>query len=221
MVDFDQRNPHHHKDVFQHTLIVLENVPNSLVLRWAALLHDIAKPLTFTEDKCGIGHFYGHHVLGENMAEEVLRRLKFDNDTVYKVCKLVREHMSRYAPLKKVSIKKLINRIGVENLDALFLLQIADIKGSAPPHNLTKVLKLQAEVKGILNEKEPLTVRDLAINGRDLINVGIKPSREMGQILGQLLEIVLEKPELNYRDKLLEIAKSIDQGVRRDDFAAE
>jgi tRNA nucleotidyltransferase (CCA-adding enzyme) len=209
MIGFDQRTPHHHKDVYQHTLIVLESVPNNLVLRLAALFHDIAKPLTFTKDEQGYGHFYGHHLRGETLVEEVLRRLKFDNDTVGKVCVLVREHMSRYANLKRASIKKLINRVGVENLDSLFLLQIADIKGSAPPHDFSKILTLQADVNKILIEKEPLTVRDLAINGRDLMDLGITPGKKMGQILGFLLEKVLERPELNHKGKLLEIVNSI------------
>lgn len=105
------------------------------------------------------------------------------------------------------SIKKFINRVGVDNLDDLFELQIADIKGSAPPHDFTLVVNLKAEVERILNEKQPLSVKDLAVNGRDLMEIGIQPGVKMGQILNGLLERILENPEWNSREKLLELVK--------------
>lgn len=203
MVNFDQCNPNHDKDVYEHTMIVLDNTSNDLILRLSALLHDIGKPMTFSVDNEGVGHFYKHHLEGVIIAENILKRLKFDSVTVDKVSILIREHMSRYDFLRSSSIKKFINRVGIENLDNLFKLQIADIKGSKPPHDFSKVLDLKEKVEKIINEKQPLTVKDLDINGYDLIKIGIKPGKQMGEMLNNLLEQVLENPDLNKKEKLL------------------
>ncbi|MDD2401403.1 MAG: HD domain-containing protein [Clostridia bacterium] len=206
-IGFNQRNPHHFKDVFEHTMIVLENTSNNKIIRLAALLHDVAKPVTFTLDKRGIGHFYGHHIEGQLISESILKRLKFDNETIEKVCILVREHMSRFSKFNEKSVKKFINRVGVTNLEDLYELQIADIKGSSPPHDFIKVMELRTRIERILNKKEPLTIKDLDINGYDLIDAGIKPGAIMGRILNSLLDKVLENPELNKKEQLLILVK--------------
>jgi len=202
-IGFDQRNCHHDKTVYEHTLAVVQNTPNEPVLRLAALLHDIAKPATFTLDEQGRGHFYGHHLVGEKMAREILERLKFDRLTIQKVCILVRNHMSRFAHFKDKGLKRFINRVGPENLTGLFVLQRADILASKPPHDFRGLLNLQAEVEKVLKEKQPLTVRDLAVNGDDLIALGMKPGKKLGETLQWLLEKVWENPALNTREKLL------------------
>lgn len=194
MVKFDQLNPNHFKDVFEHTMIVLDEVPNNLVLRLSALLHDVGKPITFSIGNNGVGHFYKHHIEGEILTKKILKRLKFDNETIEKVCILVREHMNKYDFLKTSSIKKFISRVGIENLNNLFELQIADIKGSKPPHDFSKILNLRKQVEKILNEKHPLTIRDLDINGYDLMGIGIKPGRKMGEILNNLQRNLAESP---------------------------
>jgi tRNA nucleotidyltransferase (CCA-adding enzyme) len=205
-VDFDQKNYHHRKDVFEHTLIVIKNTPKRLIVRLSALLHDIGKPRTFSI-KDGVGHFYHHHIEGALLAENILQRLKFDNKTTSKVITLVKEHMSRYRNLRSSSIKRFISRVGIDNLDDLFDLQIADIKGSAPPFDFSEVLSLKEEVNKILNERQPLTVRDLDINGYDLIAIGYKSGKQMGDILKYLLEKVLENPELNKKEKLIKMVE--------------
>ena len=207
MVDFDQHNPNHDKNVYEHTLAVLNEVSNNITVRLAALLHDVGKPETFSLDENGIGHFYGHHMRGYDIAKNILQRLKFDNKTIDIVCVLIKEHMSRYDFLRTSNIKKFINRVGIDNLDSLFELQIADIKGSKPPHDINNVLKLKEEAKRVIEEKQPLTVKDLVINGYDLINLGIKPGRNMGLLLKEMLELVLENHELNNREYLIEYAK--------------
>ena len=205
MINFDQKNPAHHKDIYEHTLLVLDNTPNDLILRLSALLHDVGKPNTFSIDEKNIGHFYHHHVEGEIIAKQILRRLKFDNYTINTVCKLVREHMSRYDFLRVSSIKKFINRVGVDNLDRLFELQIADIKGSKAPYDFSGIENLRKNVYEVLNTKQPLTIKDLQINGYDLMEVGIEPGIEIGKILNWLLESVLENPELNEKGELLRL----------------
>jgi tRNA nucleotidyltransferase (CCA-adding enzyme) len=204
-VGFDQLSRYHYRDVAGHIIETVRNCPLRLNVRLAALLHDIAKPKCFTVDEEGEGRYYRHHLEGEIMAKEILVRLKFDNQTVSNVCILVREHMSRYDFLKPTIVKRFINRVGVDNLEDLFALQIADITASYPPYDFSQVLTLKRECYRILDEKEPLTVRDLAVNGHDLMNWGMSPGKEMGQMLQLMLNRVLENPEINTKEGLKEV----------------
>lgn len=204
---FEQKNPNHNKDVFNHIMEVLDNIEKDPYLRLAALLHDIGKPRCFTVDETGKGHFYGHHKKSAEMAESILTRLKFDNKTIYTVKLLINEHMSRYEFLREKSVKKFINKIGIDNLDRLFKLQIADIKGSMPPHDFSNLEHLRDECTRIINQKEPMSVKDLDINGYDIINLGISQGKEIGDILNYLLDIVLENPGLNKTEVLIELIK--------------
>ena len=203
---FQQYNPNHDKDVFHHIMAVLDATPKTLNIRLGALLHDIAKPCCFSLDENGIGHFYKHHIIGADMTEEILKRLKFDNSTIYGVTILVKEHMSRYDKLRIANTKKFINRVGIENLNDLFELQIADIKGSKykKQEDVDNIMKLSDECFRILNEKQPLTVKDLEINGDDLIFLGFKQCKEIGVMLNWLLELVLINPDLNNYEDLAE-----------------
>jgi tRNA nucleotidyltransferase (CCA-adding enzyme) len=203
-IGFEQNNNHHDKTVYQHILSVIESVPNKLELRLSAFLHDIGKPKCYTADETGEGHFYQHHIGSEIISREILTRLKYDNKTIEKVCILVREHMSRYDFLRNKNTKKFINRVGIENLNDLFELQIADIKGCAKEYqNFDNVLKLKEECQRILNEQQPLSIKDLKINGYDLMNLGYKEGRDIGNKLKELLELVLESPELNTKEELM------------------
>jgi len=206
-VGFKQRSRYHDKDVFEHTLAVLDNTPGTLNVRLAALLHDVAKPATFSLDEKNEGHFFNHNIVGEQMARVILNRLKFSNDTVAAVTSLVKEHTGRYARISASGIKRLIRRVGAENLDDLFALQLADIKGSAAPFNTGAVDRMREEAASILASKGPLGVKDLAISGRDLIDMGFPPGPEIGKIIKGLLELVLENPELNTRENLVNMLR--------------
>ncbi|HDK7138854.1 TPA: HD domain-containing protein [Clostridium botulinum] len=209
-VGFKQHNIHHDKDVYEHILSVVENVPNKLELRLAALLHDIGKPKCFSIGDNGQGHFYGHQKISADMTKDILKRLKFDNKTIDKVDKLVYNHMARYNKLRTPNIKKFINKVGIDNLDDLFELQIADIKGSAKEyHSFDNVLNLKIKCEKILSEKQPLTIKDLDINGHDLMKLGINQGKEIGIILNKLLDIILENPNLNNKEDLIKIVESI------------
>ena len=211
---FNQYNKHHDKDVFNHILEVVSNTPPTLELRLSALLHDIGKPQCFTQGENDQGHFIGHHKISADMSRKILTRLRFDNKTIDKVCLLVYEHMSRYDKLRTPNTKKFINRVGIDNLDDLFELQIADIKGCAKEYqNFDNVLKLKQECSKIISERQPLSIKDLDINGKDLINLGYKQGKEIGEILKQLLELVLESPELNNREELLKIINKINYHI--------
>lgn len=205
-VGFDQHNKYHRKNVFDHILKVLESTPPVLNLRLAALFHDISKPETFTIDEEGNGHFYSHHKVGADKTREIMKRLKFDNETIDNVCILVYEHMSRYPKLREGSVKKLLRRLGEHNVDDLINLQIADIIGSKPPFDFENVVLLKNELKRIIETKEPISVKQLAINGHDLMKeYNLKSGKIIGEILKILLDHVLEFPENNKRDILFEI----------------
>lgn len=205
-IGFNQYNKHHDKDVFEHILSVVDNVASKLDLRLSALLHDIAKPNCFILDENGQGHFLGHDIESSKIAEKILCRLRFDNRTIEKVCILIKYHMNRFNKIGKPGIKSFINRVGIENLEDLFELQIADIKGCAIEfQDYNNVIEIREKCNRILNENEPLCIKDLDINGEDLIKLGYKPGRELGDTLKYLLEKVLEKPELNLRAELIQL----------------
>ncbi|MCT8977438.1 CCA tRNA nucleotidyltransferase [Clostridium sp. CX1] len=206
-VGFNQQNPHHDKDVFEHTLSVVEKCPPEINLRLAALLHDIGKPQCFTTDKKGIGHFYGHDKKGAILSEQILRRLKFDNQSISKISILVREHMNVLEKPTDASVKRLINRVGKDLIDDLFALQRADALGSVSPEvRLKQIDKVVEKVNSILESKVPLSIKELAVKGNDLIEqFSLKPGKEIGDMLRFLLDKVLENPQLNSREKLLAI----------------
>ncbi|MGE5397739.1 MAG: CCA tRNA nucleotidyltransferase [Chitinophagales bacterium] len=207
MVGFDQCNPRHDKDVFEHSLAVMEKTPARLKVRLAGLLHDVAKPNCYSVDEKGTGHFYGHHTVGENIARAILNRLKYDRDTVQDVSRLVGAHMSRFASLRTVGLKKLITHLGEHNLTDLYDLQWADIVGSAPPADFTTLEDMQNQIDHILKQKPPIRIENLAISGRDLISLGFSPGPSLGKALDYLLEAVLVDPELNRPEILLDLAR--------------
>jgi tRNA nucleotidyltransferase (CCA-adding enzyme) len=206
-VGFNQQNPHHDKDIFKHTLAVVENCPQKINLRVAALLHDIAKPDSFTMDKSGIGHFYNHDNKGVILSEKILRRLKFDNQSISEICILVGEHMNVLENPTDSSVKRLINRVSVDLVRDLFALQRADALGSRFPEvRLTEIAMVEEKAMAILESKVPLSIKDLAVNGGDLISeFSLTPSIEIGDMLKFLLDKVLENSEINTKEKLLAI----------------
>ncbi|MBK1813427.1 CCA tRNA nucleotidyltransferase [Clostridium sp. YIM B02505] len=208
-IGFDQHTPYHDKDIFNHTLSVVEKVPKVVHLRLAALFHDIAKPICFTLDENNIGHFYGHNNKGEHLSRKIFRRLRMDNATSNMSCTLIKEHMNVLVNAKDVALKRMINRVGKDLVYDLFKLQRADILSSAPPFlYLEHVDKMESRITEILNSKAPLASKDLAINGNDLINeLNLKPGKELGNLLSHLLEKVLKDPNLNTREILLNLAK--------------
>lgn len=209
---FQQASRHHDKDVFEHTVVALESSPKKLRVRLAALLHDVGKPKTFTIGRDGEGHFYGHAEKSTEIAGEVLRRLRFDSQTVSSVCTLVREHMTRHARMGIKGLKRLVARVGKDLVDDLFDLQRADVKASGHPDDLSGVERLRAGVEKVLASGEPLTVKDLAVNGDDLIEWGMKEGKEVGRVLKAMLDRVLTEPSLNTREGLRSIYEEIRRG---------
>lgn len=206
--NFNQCNPNHHLDVFKHSLEVLEHTPKELSLRLAAIFHDVGKPDTFFKDDSGIGHFYDHEKKSLEMAEDILKRMKYSNEIIKKTLIIIDEHMTVYSDeFSDKAVKRLMKRIEPMNIDQLVAFQIADIKATANPEKFKHVIALKNRVEGIKNRKEPLSITDLAIDGNDLMSLGIPEGKKIGNILNYLFEKILEKPELNNRSKLMKLAK--------------
>ncbi|MBU3100183.1 CCA tRNA nucleotidyltransferase [Clostridium sp. DSM 17811] len=206
-VGFNQRNPHHDKDIFSHILVVVEKCPPVLNIRMAGLLHDIAKPDCFTIDVSGIGHFYDHDRKGVKIAGQILRRFKFDNESITEIEILVKEHMNVLTKPTEISVKRLINRVSTKIVFDLFTLQRADALGSRFPQiRLDEINEVEKQTIAIIESKAPLSIKELAVNGKDLMSeFSIKPGTQIGVMLKFLLNIVLENSELNTKDKLLSI----------------
>ena len=212
-VGFEQHNPHHDKDVFDHSMEVLDNIEPVLNLRLAAFFHDICKPKCFTRSEDGRGHFYGHHIESAKLTQDIMKRLRYSNDLIEDVCTLIRYHYLKEIEIGEKAVKRFINNVGAERLEDLFKLNIADLSGKpkkvGDKNGYEKVETLRRKSREILDRKEPLSVKDLAVNGKDLIELGLKPGKEIGDLLDQLLEIVLDKPEENTKERLLSIIKEI------------
>lgn len=206
-IDFNQHNPHHDKDVFNHILCVLDRTSPLLHLRLAALFHDIGKPYTLTIDDKGVGHFYGHDKVGAKMAREILNRLKAPKELIGKVFILIDKHMTQHANFGEKGLKRLLAKVGEEDIFILLELQKSDRLCSNKDANIDNLSKREEKIKDILEKKEAYEKNQLAINGKDVIELGYPQGKKIGEILDYLLEKVLEKPELNEKEKLIEIIK--------------
>ncbi|MBU5439967.1 HD domain-containing protein [Tissierella sp. MSJ-40] len=202
-IDFNQHNPHHDKDVYNHILCVLDNTPPVLQVRIGALFHDIGKPHTLTIDNEGVGHFYGHDKVGAEIVSEVLRRWKCSNELIEKVSTLVREHMTQHANYKEKGLKKLIARVGEDEIFNLLALQKADRSCSNEKADISSLLERENKIKDILYNKEAYNINQLDLDGRDILELGYKEGKIIGEILDYLLEQVMEKPDLNKKDLLI------------------
>jgi hypothetical protein len=180
-------------------------------VRIAALLHDIGKVPTRKLDEHGIWTFYQHEVESEKMARVILGRLRWPNALVVSVCHLVKEHMFHYTDdWSDAAVRRFIARVGEENLASIYRLRRADAYATAAAEpGPDFLLPLADRAEKILNDKQAFSLKDLAVNGRDLIDIGIPPGKTIGIILGELLETVLEDPAQNTRETLLAIAERI------------
>ena len=205
----EQNNPHHCYSVGEHILYSMQEIEPDKVLRLGMLFHDIGKPRTLTVDEEGITHNKGHAVTGEKMTKEILRRLKFDNDTIDKVSKIVLYHDQEIG-LTDSGVRRAVNRMGADIFPMLFAVRYADIQAQSDYQREEKLHKL-AYIKeiydGILSRQECLSLKDLAVTGSDLIALGMPAGKEIGALLKELLEIVLEEPERNTREELLTVSK--------------
>ena len=222
MMATPQKNIHHIYNVGEHTIKAVEEVAGKLeeqrystrertILRWTMLLHDVEKPGTITVGKDGQNHFYGHQEKGTATAKNILRRLKFDNDTIDTVTHLIRWHDYRFV-LTPAGMRKAAAKIGRESMQLLFEVNRADTSAKNPKYTGEKFERIEQARKlyqETVDREECVSLKELQINGKDLIELGLKPGRGLGEILDHLLARVLEKPELNEKAALLTLAKEM------------
>ncbi len=212
-----QNHPHHCYNVGEHTLHSLPEVPADKVLRLSMLLHDIAKPRMKTTDAKGINHFHGHAAEGEKMSKEILRRLRMDNDTISKVSRLVLYHDygNGVEPNARI-VRRAINKIGEDIFPLLLQIRKADILAQSDYQRTEKLENLENWKKyyeEIIKAGECVSLKTLAVTGRDLIAAGIAPGKLLGEILNRLLEEVLEEPAKNTGEYLINRALEISKFI--------
>ena len=205
-METEQNNPHHCYSVGEHTIHSLLQARQDRILRLTMLLHDFGKPACKTTDDKGIDHFYGHPEKSAALANQILRRLKYDNDTRRAVVRLVRFH-DRKVRLTKPGVRKAVMEIG-EDLFPLFLeVKDADLYAQSLYQRQEKVEEM-AEIRRlyaqILEAGDCLSLRDLAVSGDDLIAAGMQPGKELGRVLQDMLRDVVDVPAHNDRDYLLQ-----------------
>lgn len=209
------QNRHHRHDVWMHTLGVLDGTPrDSLELRLAALLHDLGKPVTRAiHPETGDYTFYHHEVVGAKLAEDLLRRLRFSNELREHVTELVRHHLVVYDPSwTDAAVRRWLKRVSTERWRDVIALAHADVraKGREVPDEIERLEQLTLHAERVIAAGAALSTRDLQVSGTDLIAVlALNPGPIVGKILRQLLDDVIERPEMNQREQLLERAREI------------
>lgn len=201
-----QNNPHHAYDVGDHIVKAVESIEGDKVLRLTMLLHDIEKPSCRTTDEKGIDHFYHHAEKGAKTAAAILRRLKFDRDTMDKVEKLIWCHDWRF-PAEKKNVRRAMNKIGDELFPCFIKVKMADTAAKSSYHQDEKyewIGKLNDLYEEVKRDGECFSLKDLAVNGKDLIGKGITPGKELGDILAAMLSDVIDDPSHNTKEYLLD-----------------
>lgn len=208
MIGFDQKNPHHCYDLLTHTAIAVENCPNTTVLRLAALFHDCGKPHTQNFDGQGIAHYYGHALKSAELAEERLRRLKSDNQTREEVVFLVRHHDAP-AETEKEQVAKKLRKYGKERYENLLALRRADnLAQTAELHRTELHDQCARWMEEILLEDRCFSLRDLALNGHDLIDLGYPKGPLIGKLLEDLFDLVFKGALANEKEVLIEYLRN-------------
>jgi tRNA nucleotidyltransferase (CCA-adding enzyme) len=198
---FEQHNRNHIYDVFTHIAHVTEATPPELALRWAALLHDIGKPDTFSRGEDGQGHFYGHAQRSAKMADELLLRLKAPNALREEVVFLIDHHMTWPEADRKL-LRRYLSRWGEERLTKLLLLQQADTGSKGMPVENSPFEEIHTIIRELVAENSCLSLRDLAVNGHDLMGLGLSGCT-IGDCLNHLLSQVLDEKIPNEKSALL------------------
>ena len=208
-MECEQNNSFHIYTVGEHTLHSLLQVENDKVLRLTMLFHDFGKPMTHSKSEEGVSKFYGHPAVSSEMSREIMRRLKFDNDTTDKVKKLVLEH-DRFIKNEPNRVRRAVSKIGKELFPYFLKVRRADILAQNPEiqaERLEELEVLQKLYEEVLQKEEAVSVKELAIDGKDLLAAGVKQGKQIGEILNDLLELVLEVPEKNSKEVLMNVVR--------------
>jgi poly(A) polymerase/tRNA nucleotidyltransferase (CCA-adding enzyme) len=210
----------HSFDVFEHSVYSCEGAPQEdLTLRLAALFHDLGKPASVQEAEDGTISFHRHEILGAEITGNLMYRLKYPKHTIREVLHLIRQHMFNYTDdWTDAAVRRFLARVGRENIEKLFTLRRADAYGlDRRPLPLDYLSALQRRIDLVLTDENALSLKDLKVNGRDLMELGLPAGPLLGVVLDQLLETVLDDPNMNSRDKLLPLAKNLYEELRSRD----
>ena len=204
-VGFDQHSLFHVYDVYTHIIEAMDSYKgDDLTIKLALLFHDIGKPDCFTKGIDG-GHFYGHAAESFEKCKEILKRLRFDNETIDKVSELVHYHDAQLEPTEKV-VKKMLNKIGEDQFRRLLEVQKADTMAQSDfikERKLEKIEFLSQILSDILEKEECFSLKDLAVNGKDIMEMGVKEGPEVGRVLGEVLDAVMEGKVENIKEEIL------------------
>ena len=203
--DFNQCNPHHNLDLFNHIINVVSKVPADLELRYSALLHDIAKPIVQTFDEKGIAHYKTHEIVGADMARDILTRMKLPVKLIDTVVEIIKKHMVLYKDITDKKFNKLLSEMGYDNLWRLIEHCIAD-NSSKNDEVVSTENDLHERLKRAVEKQMQVTVNDLAINGKDLIELGFT-GKEVGEIKKELLDKYLSEEIQNNKEEMLNYVK--------------
>lgn len=212
MMETTQETLHHCYNVGEHTIHALMNIPADKVLRLTMLFHDTGKPARKTVDPDGTAHFKGHAYVSEELTKSIMHRLKFDNDTLRKVSKLVLYHDDRM-PATMKHVRRAMNRISAELFPYYMKVRMADTLAQSDYQRDKKLENLAGIEKcyqEILEKKQCVSLKELKVNGQDLIAAGIEKGPKIGQTLQTLLQEVIEEPEKNTREYLLARIKELE-----------
>ncbi len=205
MMELEQNNPHHCYTAGMHTIHAMEGIRADKVLRLTMLFHDMGKPDCMTVDEEGVAHFYGHQMRSVEIAKTVMRRLRFDRDTMDKVAHMVRFHDERIEAGERC-MRRAVARIGVEYFPELFEVWEADVMAQSRhkrEEKLERIRRNRLDYEAITAKAQCVSKAELAIKGADLIAAGMKPGKELGELLDRMLEEVIENPENNSKEYLL------------------
>lgn len=207
-----RQKANHKFDVLDHLFFACDVCPeNDLTVKLAALFHDIGKPRVMAFDEAGIVTFYHHDAESSRIAKRIMSRLRFSNKEITETCHLIEQHMFHYEPnWTDAAVRRFIARVGEAYLEPLFVLRMADSWAIAGERGSLRSLDdFRDRIIKVSQEAHAFTIKDLAVNGTDLINAGIKGGPLLGKILQELLDSVLDDPSLNTPKHLLEIALAI------------
>lgn len=209
MMETEQHTKHHRANVGMHTIYVMQNVKPDKVMRLAGLLHDVGKPICKKTDAKGDDHFVGHPHIGAQMARDIMKRLRLDNETISRVSRLVLFHDDRPS-LSSRTVRRCMNRMGEDLIPELLALRRADILGQSDYRREDKLREIDEFEEFYINIKaneECVSIKDLAIGGKDVCEMGVPEGPDIGRLLKIALEQVIDEPSLNTKDNLLRIIK--------------
>lgn len=204
----EQCNPHHYLDVGEHTLVSMNVIEPDLVLRLAMFFHDIGKPATKSRDRNGVDHFYNHTVVGAEITDKILKKLHYPSNIRKRVVLAVRYH-DMDIKLSEKNVRKAISKVGMDNFPLLLKIKRADARAQSIYYLNDKLRKIDEIDKiyiNVIKDNVALKIKDLAINGNDLLGIGFDSGKRVGEVLKAILDIVIDDPSKNKRELLLEIA---------------